>query len=292
MTNVKNPRRGEYTELLSQPRRPLPIRLITAVLRQRRMLPAGRIYLAALGVGFALGVLAQLVFAWPWWPFPIVLPAAVFLFFASTAFWTAAVRRDTASALLWALSPRRAAARERRLEAERLRGALFPLYGLPPSWRGHRHLASSSWTRGPDGRTQTTSLGLGHGDRANQDAAWLEVESLRDPSRTLHRRDLADRLWLETEGRHGSSQEVAAGMRAAEDGEQPDPGWEQTTITVDGVPRWFGLLAREDHWAAYAELDDHAITLYASRFPLDRVELVRITDVEPYIAGDAAQSPP
>lgn len=290
MTTVKDPRRGEYTELLSEPRKPLPIRLVTAVLRQRRMLPAGRIYLAALGLGFALGVLVRLVFAWPWWPVPIVLVAAVFLFFGSTAFWTAASRGETASALLWAWSPRRAAARDRRLQVDWFRAAPFPLYGLPPSWRGHRHLASSSWSRGPDGRTQVTSLGLGHGDRADPDAACLEVESLRDPSRGLHRRDLGDRLWLDTEGRHRSPQEVEDHMRASEDDAQQDPGWAQVTVPVDGVPQAFRFLAREHCWAAYADLGDHTVTLYASRFPMEGVELVRVTDVEPYVvvAGDAA----
>jgi hypothetical protein len=38
-------------------------------------------------------------------------------------------------------------------------------------------------------------------------------------------------------------------------------------------------------WAASAELDDRTLTLHARDLPVESVELVRVTDLEPYIQG-------
>jgi hypothetical protein len=57
------------------------------------------------------------------------------------------------------------------------------------------------------------------------------------------------------------------------------------TIPVDGQPVAFQRLARGRHWVASAELDDRTLTLHARDLPVESVELVRVTDVEPYIQG-------
>ena len=57
------------------------------------------------------------------------------------------------------------------------------------------------------------------------------------------------------------------------------------TIPVDGRPVGFQWLADGRHWVACAELDDRTLTLRGRDLPVQSVELVRVTDLEPYLEG-------
>lgn len=278
---------GEYEQipLAAGRRHLLPVRLIRIILGARRLHPSPWIYIAAAVLGSSLGVAAQIAFGWPWWLVALLAVVAVALFFLSTAFWGHPQRRDLGTQLLRELSPSRARARTLRQQADLFRNAPFPLYGLPPSWQGLRHLASSASGWGVDMPFQIEALGLGHGDPADTDGGYLHVETMADDSDpATRRRDLAEWLWMETEEGRGQS---TAGDWVQMLWARPDPAWSSVTITVDGLPVEFAWFREADCWAAQADLDGCAVLLRAHRISLDAVELVRIADVEPYVRGEA-----
>jgi hypothetical protein len=97
------------------------------------------------------------------------------------------------------------------------------------------------------------------------------------------RRDLAEELWLAAappaDTPAGHFQELAAVRR------RPDPAWSQVTIPVDGRLVGFWWLAEGRHWVARTELDDRTLALHGRDLPVESVELVQVSDLEPYIQG-------
>jgi hypothetical protein len=269
----------------------VPVHLVGILRRRRTMVPAPATYLLAMVVGAALGVAAQLGFGWPWWLVAAAFVAAVWLFFLSTALWGAGrSSRSLATEVLWVLSPARAMARDQREEVERFLAAPFPLYGLPASWPGPRQLGG--WAGGSSkGRLVTTGLELGHGDPLAEEGPQLRVEVSAErldagflPAEWSQRQhDLAAELWLAAAppARDGSEhwKQVAATHR------RPDAAWSPVTIVVDGRPVAFARLAEGRHWVAQGELEDRTLTLHARDLPVESVQLVRVTDLEPYIEG-------
>jgi hypothetical protein len=256
------------------------------------MIPVPATYLAAAVVGAALGIAAQLVVGWPWWLVAAAVVAAVWLFFVSTALW--AVGRSSpslATDLLGVVSPGRAIERDHRQQVERLQTAPFPLYGLPPAWRGLRHLGGweESWAKGRR-RPVTTTLSLGHGDPLAEEGLQLRVEVriYREGDQVLavrseSRRGLAEELWFEAAPQAHDLAEHFDQLAAAR--RRPDPAWSQVTVLVDGRPVAFEWLAEGRHWVARAELDERTLTLHGRDLPVESVELVRVTDPGPYIEG-------
>jgi hypothetical protein len=174
---------------------------------------------------------------------------------------------------------------------ERFRAASLPLYGLPAAWPGWRHLGGweGSWTKGQ--RPVTTALSLGHGDPLAEEGPQLRVEvraegvepELGVTMRVQSRRQLAEDLWLQAAPpAHDPAEhfEQFAAVRR-----RPDPAWSLVTIPVDGRPVGFWWLAEGRHWVAQAELDKRTLTLHARDLPIEAVELVRVSDLEPYIQG-------
>jgi hypothetical protein len=270
----------------------LPVELVGALRRRRTMVPAPATYLAAMVVGAALGVAAQLVLGWPWWLVAGGVVAAVWLFFLSTAFWgTGGSGRPLPGELLGVVSPRRAIERDHRQMVERFRAAPFPLYGLPASWPGPRHLGGweGGWARGQ--RPVTTALSLGHGEPLAEEGSQLRVEvrvehGQDEPVMTAivqRRRDLAEELWVQAAPQVHDLAEHFGQLAAAR--RRPDPGWSRVTIPVDGRPVGFEWLAERRHWVARAALDDRTLTLHARDLPVESVELVAVSDLEPYIEG-------
>jgi hypothetical protein len=270
----------------------LPIQLVQILRRRRTMTPVPATYLAALAVGAVVGVAAQLLFGWSWWLVTAAVVAAVWLFFASTAVWGAGgSRQPLATDLLRVVRPRQAIERDHRQEVERFRAAPFPLYGLPPAWPGPRHLGSweGSWTKGQ--RPVTTALSLGHGDPLAEEGPDLRVEVRVEDVDPKHaatmgvgrRRMLAEDLWIQAAPQgHDIAQHVEQ-LTAAR--RRPDPAWSQVTIPVDGRPVSFWWLVEGRHWVALAEPDGRTLALHGRDLPVESVELVRVTDLEPYIQG-------
>jgi hypothetical protein len=101
--------------------------------------------------------------------------------------------------------------------------------------------------------------------------------------RVQSRRDLDENLWLAAAPQAHNPVEHFDQIAAAR--QRPDPAWTQVTIPVDGRLVGFAWLAEGRHWVARAELDDRTLTLHARDLPVESVELVRVTDLEPYIVG-------
>jgi hypothetical protein len=270
----------------------VPIQLVQTLRRRRTMTPVPATYLAALVVGAVAGVAAQLLFGWSWWLVAAAVVAAVWLFFASTAVWGAGgSSQPLATDLLRVVRPRQVIERDHRQEVERFRAAPFPLYGLPPAWPGPRYLGGweGSWTKGQ--RPVTTALSLGHGDPLVEEGPDLRVEVRVEDVDPEHaatmvvgrRRMLAEDLWIQAAPQgHDIAQHVeqlAAARR------RPDPAWSQVTIPVDGRPVGFWWLAEGRHWVALAELDGRTVALHGRDLPVESVELVRVSDLQPYIQG-------
>jgi hypothetical protein len=270
----------------------VPIQLVQTLRRHRAMDPVPATYLAAALVGAVLGVAVQLVAGWPWWLVAAAVVGAVWLVFASTAFWGAGGSSPSlATDLLRVVRPRLAIERDHRQEVERFRAAPFPLYGLPPAWPGWRHFGGweGAWAKGQ--RPVTTALSLGHGDPLANHGPQLRVEVRVErvdseqvmTVRVQSQRDLAEELWLQAAPQVGDlaghvDQLVAARRR-------PDPAWSKVTVPVDGRPVGFAWLAEGRHWVARAELDDRTLTLHGRDLPVGSVELVRVSDLEPYVQG-------
>jgi hypothetical protein len=56
-------------------------------------------------------------------------------------------------------------------------------------------------------------------------------------------------------------------------------------VVVDGEPHEFVVFSAGDVQVAGLDREGYAIMLKARRWPLERLELVQITDVEPYVEG-------
>ena len=69
----------------------------------------------------------------------------------------------------------------------------------------------------------------------------------------------------------------------------PEPagrgGPEAVPIPVDGLPVEFELLADGCHWVAWGELEGRTLVLRARDLAAGEVELVRVADLAPYVAG-------
>jgi hypothetical protein len=163
--------------------------------------------------------------------------AAVWLLFASTAFWGGGGSSQAlASDLLCVVSPRRAVERDHRQQVERFRAAPFPLHGPPSPWPGPRHLGGweQSWSKGQ--RPVITAISLGHGDPMADEGPRLEVRvGAVDAEHVLtgtaeRRRSLAESLWLDAAPKAGDPAEHFDRLGAAR--RRPDPAWSQVTIPV------------------------------------------------------------
>jgi hypothetical protein len=61
-------------------------------------------------------------------------------------------------------------------------------------------------------------------------------------------------------------------------------GWQSAIIPVDADAVYFRLLTIGTDWVALTEIADICLQLDAKRFPIGRVQLVRITDPGPYLS--------
>ncbi|WP_157361859.1 hypothetical protein [Haloechinothrix halophila] len=227
---------------------------------RRSHLPAPWISVAALVLGVALAAVAALLFRWPWWLSGLVLIAPVSLaalLFAATAF-TGGKAAETWSQLtldvLSSVSQRRARELALRRRVAPFRSAPFPLYGLPPTWPGRRMLGSTSSSADRNGPMRTTALELRH---VNGPAVDVEACHVDDDGLTV---------------------------RLDELGADVDDGG-VVTIPVDGQEHEFRYRTSDGGVVAYTHVGDHAILVRCDRSVLDDVELVRITDLQPYIDG-------
>jgi hypothetical protein len=270
-----------------------PVRAIRVLVRARLAIPAPWIYLAAAAAGTLLGLALGVAIGWPWWAVTLGSVAAAWALFLLTAFRGAGRRSELWSSLLDAVDPKGAPERWNRRQEESFRTAPFPLYGLPPTWRGLRSLGGGDW--GGTGRHAVpTELELIHGDPEGPAGAVLRVVvsselGKREVSRNHALRRLAEDLWREQDrppsGLPPEHLHEWARARDREVRSRETPPTAPVHVPVDGRPIPFDHISEGTAWAAVGIADDVTITLRARSIAIEAVELRRVTDVDPYIEG-------
>lgn len=180
------------------------------------------------------------------------------------------------------------AERERQRMESRFRKAPFPLYGLPASWEGGRFLGGVHWS-GKWWREAIQSLSLVHGVLVEGEGPMLVVESARsdEPGGGGPLRILAEELWG---GRAKTVPEAVAILRARWRGLRdvdlsPLPSRTEAPVRVAGSSVRFDVLSQPGHWVARTAIGGCQLTIEGHGFPLGGLELVEVTDLQPYILG-------
>lgn len=153
------------------------------------------------------------------------------------------------------------------------RERVLPLYGLPPSWSGLRMTGDShrAWIDAHDGRgpqrTGWEMLGLCHGNPLDPSGGLLQVISATLPGPQAH-----DLLKAESH-RAGSGVEMRSTSPVT------------TVVRVEGEPIVFEGLEDGSGWVLQATLGPTLLSIVGVHWPREGLDLVRVPDVEPYIAG-------
>jgi hypothetical protein len=269
----------------------VPVRLAGVLRRRRRRVPSPATYLLAAAAGTVLGAVAQLVLGWPWWLVAAGTVTAVWLVFLASAFGGGAGGRPLATEALLVVDPARGLRRQHEAMEARFRAAPLPLYGLPDSWAGRRHLGGYGERRAAEGgRPVVTSMSLAHGDPLAGDGPELRVEVRAGPEGPAVVPDAELRAYLADDLQWNAAVAERRGvgpapLAAGAAGAAGEAAWSEVTIPVDGEPVAFAWLAEGRHWVAYAPLEDRTLVLSARDVPVNQVALVRVTDVEPYLDG-------
>jgi hypothetical protein len=266
----------------------IPDLLLHGLIRRRRIHLPRFFYVAAAAIGALIGVALDIAIGWPWWVLALAAPVSLWLWVTVPAMRPSAGTRTLWNDALRRVNPRGAWDAERQRFFRILRSPPFPIYGLSARWTGLRF--SGGHGEGSEG---VNSIALGHGDSFDPSAPQAWVESERRPipwPREYQLRNEAETLW------HVADPAPPADLRpdeldswveqrARDFREHPLPKIRTITIPVDGGPTEFELMVEGSHWVALTQLGDVTVTVRASNVALEDVELVRVTDVEPYIEG-------
>ena len=137
-------------------------------------------------------------------------------------------------------------------------------------------------------------LEVAHGNPEDRQGMELRVSSsvargAPELPRELLLRELAESLWHEA---HHPPPDLAAerfhawaGAREREFRRRETPPFSHVEIPVDGEPTRFAYLAEKSTWVALGRMGYVAITLRGRNLDVSHVELVTVSDVEPYVEG-------
>lgn len=146
----------------------------------------------------------------------------------------------------------------------------LPLYGLPETYQGPRMLGDAQRMQQLDRQAgkqvkSGSRIELVHGDLSTRDPA-LQVSTATLPGPTIQQ--LFD---IETNQR----------QRLAPGGLIPLT----LSILVNGIPTTFQGYQTTDAWAVQTSKDGFSISVVGLYWPLEKLELISIDDVDPYIVG-------
>jgi len=133
-----------------------------------------------------------------------------------------------------------------------------------------------------------TSLSLVHGTPVEGEGPMLTVETaLPDEQGGGGRlRILAEEVWsgrAQTVGR--ALDHLQAHWPRDLDFDATLPSRTRDLVVVDKVSVEFDIFSHPNHWVAAGPVSGFRVTLEALDFPIERLELVRITDLKSYIQG-------
>jgi hypothetical protein len=192
--------------------------------------------------------------------------------------------------LLAVVSPRRGEERRQREQEAIFRSPPMPLYSLGPSWSDLRFIGGFG---GSD--TQVDRLELGHGDPYEEDSPVVRVEVIAEPEDPraspfgFLRHELAREVFHEKNrpapdlAPQDFPRWLVEQEREFEARDEPNP--RPATIPIDGKPVRFDAYTEGHAGGAVAKVGGVIVKVTTSNFPLESLELVRVEDATPYIAG-------
>lgn len=154
----------------------------------------------------------------------------------------------------------------------------LPLYGLDQTWTGRRWIGGHGSSSG-----RTTQITLAHGDAWAEDSPLVRVETaVLDGGMVPEAhaaRGLARKLFHDT-GEH------LPAIRDTFRSDDPLAAWDEVGLNVDGEVVTFHALFSEPYWVAVREAGDCLVSIEARHAHPNLVYLVKIQDIEPYLADD------
>jgi hypothetical protein len=159
------------------------------------------------------------------------------------------------------------------------------LYGLREDFAGARTVAGVGWHN-----DVVNLVSLGHGDRVDASAAWVQV-TVCGPLHGHGDRDAASRTWSidplpmiagELLGLAGIDVRTSAEKAEVEEA-LLSRGFGEAQLRLAGEPETFRTLRCGDCWLALCDLEpDHLLYIVARNVAASDLELVRIDDVDGY----------
>lgn len=148
---------------------------------------------------------------------------------------------------------------------------ILPIYGLA-GWSGPLMIGDWGWENG-----QLVTVGLGHGDPSGHGPAVHVRTTVHDPRTAVASLRMAHL---------GAPHDEADFLRRRREAEAAPT--ERVDVRVDSVPVRFEVWNDGDRWWAAAQHADYGLVVEGLRTALDRLALVRVHDIEPYLAGRRA----
>jgi hypothetical protein len=154
----------------------------------------------------------------------------------------------------------------------RANAARLPCYGVA-GWSGLKTLGHWGWEG-----DHLVTCGLTHGALDGSGPMVAVRTTVHDPRREM------TFLRLAREGQPSDKEDFSRRQR-----ELDSQAGEQRSVLVDDVPVAFSVWREPAGWFAAGNHDDHGLTLEGRDVSLDHVQLVRVDDLGPYLAGSRAQ---
>jgi hypothetical protein len=163
-----------------------------------------------------------------------------------------------------------------RADAERRNRAAvarcrFPVYGLDDRWQGRRWIGGFG-----SSNSELRNLELAHGDPHDPASPLVRVDTTTEG--TLVAQTLVQTLWLES-GAHTEA------MRSTFEARDPVATWDELTFAIDRAPQPFRSLRSTVTWVATGAVGDVVLSIVGRHVDPTSVGLVRVDDLEPYLAG-------
>jgi len=162
----------------------------------------------------------------------------------------------------------RIAASEQRVRDS---AAILPIYGVA-GWSGSLMVGDWEWENG-----QLVTAGLAHGDPSGDGPTVQVRTTVNDPQAAVASLRIADLRALHDEDdflRRRRAADVAPTVHV--------------DIPVNSVPVRFEVREEGDRWRGAAQQADYGLVIEGRRMATDRLTLIRVHDIEPYLAGHRA----